>query len=115
MMALKTFLALYPLLTISVLASQLVWPPAPSNVIWDGRIPWWFDVEDFDSGTLSPFNQTHVHGNIASFMKCGKLKGLGTHILAGYRNWSDYLRLPSVKRTLFDFEVGSKPLEVTVE
>ena len=33
----------------------------------------------------------------------------------GYRNWSDYLRLPAVKRSLFDFEVGSKPLEVTVE
>ncbi|KAK5742170.1 hypothetical protein LTR17_003411 [Elasticomyces elasticus] len=76
-------------------ATQVHWPLDPSNTIWDGRIPSWMDLDDFDSPTLSPYNETHVHG---------------------YRNWSDYLRLPTnVKRSLFDYEHGTVPLEVTVD
>ncbi|KAK5727242.1 hypothetical protein LTR15_003136 [Elasticomyces elasticus] len=91
-----TALILFSLsIATSIEASQLQWPLGPSNTIWDGRIPSWIDLEDFDSPTLSPYNETHVHG---------------------YRNWSDYIRLPTnVKRSLFDYEHGTVPLEVTVD
>ncbi|KAK4902316.1 hypothetical protein LTR27_001220 [Elasticomyces elasticus] len=91
-----TALILFSLsIATSIEASQLQWPLGPYNTVWDGRIPSWMDLEDFDSPTLSPYNETHVHG---------------------YRNWSDYLRLPTnVKRSLFDYEHGTVPLEVTVD
>ena len=70
------------------------WPLSFSNIIWDGRVSSWFALEDFDSATLSPYNQTHLHG---------------------YENWSDIIKFPVVPRSLFDFEVGTKALEVTVD
>jgi len=43
-----------------VLGASRAWPLGASNIVWDGRVPSWFDLEDFDIATLSPFQAKNV-------------------------------------------------------
>jgi len=44
----------------NVLGASRAWPLGASDIVWDGRVPSWFDLEDFDIASLSPFQAKNV-------------------------------------------------------